>query len=156
MGTSFSEHISRQAGKKIDGQKSFKLNHQIRVMDRENEVTKLLKEISAKLDAISEGIRKINSDDNKRRDRDFQIKLAKLQTDVQIWLALGLGMVAACGGILVGGYQLYITSVSPDMLLVKYALYATLSVLLFAFAYLAKYCSRRMTQFRDEMDKLQA
>lgn len=87
-------------------------------------------------------------------EKKLQIKLAQLQTDVQIWLALCLGCVAICGGLLIGGYQLVMTPVSSDMVLLKNLGYSALLLILIADGGMAVYSVNKMQSYRDAIDKL--
>jgi hypothetical protein len=87
-------------------------------------------------------------------EKKLQIKLAKLQADVQMWLALSLAFLATCGGLLIGGYQIRITSVTSDLEGFKNSAYIVSIVLIIAFGFLAGFSILRMKKYRDDMDKL--
>lgn len=80
--------------------------------EKKTKTEELLEKISENLEGINKGI-------ETNKERKLQIDIAKLQADVQIWLAMCVGFVAICGGLLIGGYQLVMTPVSSDMVLPK-------------------------------------
>ncbi len=84
-----------------------------------------------------------------KEERELQIKLAKLQTDVQIWLAISLTFLGAIGGFLIGGYQLYITSVPSNLLVFKNSAYGVLGGLIVFFGILARYGIGKMEKYTD-------
>lgn len=114
---------------------------------KKTKTEELLEKISEKLKDIKKGI-------ETNKERKLQIDIAKLQADVQIWLALCLGCVAICGGLLVGAYQLVMTPVSSDMVLLKNLGYSALTLILIAVSGIAVYSVNKMQSYRDAIDKL--
>ena len=117
------------------------------MVEKKTKTQELLEKISENLEDIKKGI-------ETNKERKLQIDIAKLQADVQIWLAMCLGCVAICSGLLIGGYQLYITPVSSDMVLLKNLAYIALILMLIAFGGIAIYSVNKMQSYRDAMDKL--
>jgi TRAP-type C4-dicarboxylate transport system permease small subunit len=89
-----------------------------------------------------------------KEERDLQIKLAKLQTDVQISLAISLAYFAVCGGLVIGGYQIMITSVVSNLELLKNVGIFVLFFLLVVFCVSGIYRLNQMDKYRKEMNKL--
>jgi uncharacterized protein YoxC len=117
--------------------------------EKKTKTEELLEKISKNLEDINKGI-------ETDKERQLLIDIAKLQADVQIWLAMCLGCVASCGGLLIGDYQLYITPVSSDMVFLKNAAFITLLVILLAFGGIAVFCANRMESYRQDMDNLKS
>ncbi len=89
-----------------------------------------------------------------KEERELQIKLAKLQADVQIWLATSLALIAVCGGLLIAGYQIDITSVTPNLNGLKTIEFIITGLALVAFGVLAAISVNKTDKYRKEMDKL--
>jgi hypothetical protein len=87
-------------------------------------------------------------------DREFQVKLAVLQADVQIYLSIGLGLLALAGAFLIGVYQAAIAVVPPDLSFLKELAKYGLFVLVIIFAVYAYKSFKKADHSRKEMDKL--
>jgi TRAP-type C4-dicarboxylate transport system permease small subunit len=116
---------------------------------KKTKAEELLEKISKTLEDISKGF-----DATKNGERRLQIDIAKLQADIQIWLTLCVGFVAICGALLIGAWQLYITPVSSDMVLLKIVGYITLGFVLIGAGGLAIFSAKKMDSYRNALNKL--
>lgn len=90
-----------------------------------------------------------------KEEKELQVKLAKLQTDVQMWLAFSLAIAAVCIGLLIASIQIGLTSVASNLEVAKTVGEYITVIAFFFFAILVFLSFRKMAKFRDEMvDKL--
>jgi hypothetical protein len=121
----------------------------------ENAKAKILKDLHSLKDLQKEMDNVLGEPKTEKNgDKEFQVKLAVLQADVQIYLSIGLGLLALTGAFLIGVYQVAIAVVTPDLSflkeLAKYGLFA----LVIIFAVYAYKSFKKADYSRKEMDKL--
>jgi uncharacterized membrane protein len=86
-------------------------------------------------------------------ERKLQIELAKLQTDVQIWLTMCFGSIALFGALILGAWQEYY-STSADQAMLKNSFLSTIGIGIVGLVFITYVCAKRMQSKRDAMDKL--
>lgn len=86
-------------------------------------------------------------------ERKLQIELAKLQTDVQIWLTMCFGSIALFGALILGAWQEYF-STSADQAILKHSFLSTMVIGLVGLVSVTYVCAKKMQAKRDAMGKL--
>ncbi|MGD0451023.1 MAG: hypothetical protein ABSA79_08240 [Candidatus Bathyarchaeia archaeon] len=87
-------------------------------------------------------------------EKELQIKLAKLQTDVQTSLAFGLAYFAVSGGLLIASIQLMLTSVASNFELLKNVGVGATFLLFVALLIAGLSKINETEKYRKEMNKL--
>ncbi len=88
-----------------------------------------------------------------KEEKELQIKLAKLQADIQIWLTASFAFLALLAGSVIAAWQFYF-SPPTDPAILKSFLFDTFVVIAVAFAVLAVISVLKMESCRDQMDNL--
>ena len=120
----------------------------------ENAKARILKDLHSLKDLQKEMDNVLGeSKTEENENREFQVKLAKLQADVQIYLSIGLGLLALTGAFLIGVYQVAIAVVTPDLSFLKEFAKYGLFTLVIIFAVYAYKSFKKADYSRKEMDK---
>jgi hypothetical protein len=84
-------------------------------------------------------------------DRELQIELAKLQSDIQINLSIGLGVAGIFIALVISFQQLYVNATNPIFQSGFLSGMITTAIVGVAFAW---FFAKRMYDKREEMEKL--
>jgi hypothetical protein len=111
----------------------------------ENELEKAAKEVKKNIKILKELQKEINSElgEAKEPDENKILRLGKLQTDVQNWLAISLALFALTGS--------FVISESQNPLSFQGAIFLVLAIL---FGILAASSVIKAQKFRKEMDAI--
>ena len=89
-----------------------------------------------------------------KEEKELQIKLAKLQTDVQTSLAFALAYFAVGGGLLIAVIQIGLTSVAPNLEELRAVGLFVTGLFIVLSSISGVYRLNQMDKYRKEMNKL--